>query len=134
MPKIKNIQRELASSNEIKELIMPKIIKNMEFDYAKFNEHFEVDEKIELYERYTKGLTATKIIITFDEYEQEKPVINKKGVFIKFSSILKTLTLFSVFFIIPIGINEINHVFYQQTYKLVNNELINITDNDVLCD
>jgi len=134
MPKIKNIQRELASANDIKELIVPKIIKDIEKGYTKLGEKLQVDDKIALYEENTKGLTATKITITFDEYEQEKPVVSEKGIFIRFNTKLKTLTLFSVFHILPNDKQEINHVFFQQTYELVNGELIDITENDLLFD
>lgn len=132
MPKIKNIQRELATTNDIKELIVPKIIKDVEKDYTKWGENFEIDDKIGLYEQNTKGLTATKITITFDEYEQEKPIVTEKGIFIKFNTKLKTLTLFSVFHIAPNDKEEINHAFYHETYELVNGELIDITKNDLL--
>lgn len=134
MPKIKNIQRELASANDIKKLIVPKIIKDIEKDYAKLGDNLEIDDKIDLYEENTKGLTATKITITFDEYEQEKPVVTDKGIFIKFNTKLKTLTLFSVFHIIPNDKEHINHIFYHKTYELVNGELIDITENDLLFD
>ena len=134
MPKIKNIQREIASRNEITELIMPTIIKTIEKDYNRLGDKLDIDDKIDIYEENINLITATKITITTDSFEQEKPVVTEKGIFIGFNDKPKTLTLFSVFFIVANDIDFLNYVFHQQTFELVDNKLIDISDNDLLFD